>query len=79
MPCPKSTFFGRVEVEFWGARAEGSGHARAGVGITSQVDAKVEEYGKKFSAGAARPWVGSSPYAVCDSGVRVMSYAVLEV
>ena len=46
MPCPKSTFFGRVEVEFWGARAEGSGHARSGVIITSQVDAEAEEYGK---------------------------------
>ena len=40
--CPKYKLFGRAEVDFWGAGDEGAGHARAGVGMTTQGDVEAE-------------------------------------
>ena len=53
--------FGRLEVPCWGYGAEGSRHARAGVGMTGPYDVEAEEYGRKVEAGGAGPRVGVSP------------------
>ena len=42
MYWPNSTFFGRVEVECWGAGAEGSGYAKARVSVTARSDVELE-------------------------------------
>ena len=42
MPWLDSTLFGRVDIECWGARAEGSGHDRDGFGMTSKGDVEAE-------------------------------------
>ena len=79
MLWPNFTFFQRVEVEYWLAKAKGARHTRSGVGMTWKGDIKIEESGQEVGVGGDKLWVVRSHSVGCDVRERVMGSDGIEV